>query len=61
MSPFEKYFYREKQHMIIKEDRETEWQHKTTANSQYGPEFELETKHLTRTGHLNHAQNTVHI
>lgn len=34
--------------MRIREGNETEWQEKP-ANSQYGPEFELETKYLMRT------------
>lgn len=34
--------------MRIREENETEWQEKP-ANSQYGPEFELETKYLMRT------------
>lgn len=35
--------------MRIREKRETEWQQEKLDNSQYGPEFELETKHLMRT------------
>lgn len=35
--------------MRIREERETEWQQEKPTNSQYGPEFELETKYLMRT------------
>lgn len=47
--------------MRIREDRGIQWQQEKTANGQYGPEFELETKYSMRMGHLNHAQNAAYI